>query len=79
MTNNSMYSQMPSISGGHLLQPQPEETPSCGDRDPHNKVTFHNLHHMYIIICAYLLADTQRLKMKIKYFAKSETPSEEMA
>jgi hypothetical protein len=32
----SIYSQLPSISGGHLLHPHPEDTPWCGARDPPN-------------------------------------------
>jgi len=34
-----MCSQLPSISGGHLLLLQPEDVPCHGDRDPHNIVT----------------------------------------
>jgi hypothetical protein len=31
-----IYSQLPSISGGYLLHPQPNDAPCPGDRDPHN-------------------------------------------
>jgi hypothetical protein len=34
ITDYSIYSQLPSISGGHL--PQPEDAPYHGDRDPLN-------------------------------------------
>jgi len=30
----SVYSQLPSISGGLLLHPQPEVVPCCGDKEP---------------------------------------------
>ncbi|KAJ4442174.1 hypothetical protein ANN_12040 [Periplaneta americana] len=33
-TAYSIYSQLPSISGGRLLYPQPEDVPYHGDRDP---------------------------------------------
>jgi hypothetical protein len=33
-TAYSVYSQLPSISGGHLLHPQPEDTPCRGDKGP---------------------------------------------
>jgi hypothetical protein len=35
---NARYSQLPSISGGRLLHPQPEDAPCHGDRDPLNMV-----------------------------------------
>jgi len=31
-----IYSQLPSISGGRLLHPQPEDAPCRGDRDSHS-------------------------------------------
>jgi hypothetical protein len=31
-----IYSQLPSISGGRLLHPQPEDSPCYGDRHPLN-------------------------------------------
>jgi hypothetical protein len=33
-----IYSQIPSISEGRLLHPQPEDDPCYGDRDPLNMV-----------------------------------------
>jgi hypothetical protein len=38
MAAYSLYSQVLSISGGHVLHLQPEDLPCCGDRDPHNMV-----------------------------------------
>lgn len=40
----SAYSQLPSISGGHILYPQPQDAPCCGDRDP----------PLIYIICVYV-------------------------
>jgi len=34
----SIYSQLPSISGGRLLHPQPEDAPCRGDRDSYDMV-----------------------------------------
>jgi hypothetical protein len=31
---NILYSQLPSISGGRLLHPQPEDAPCRGDKGP---------------------------------------------
>jgi hypothetical protein len=36
MTAYYTYSQLPSISGGFVLHPQPEDMPCHGDTDPHN-------------------------------------------
>ena len=32
----STYSQLTSITVGHVLYPKPEDMPCCGDGDPHN-------------------------------------------
>jgi hypothetical protein len=34
----SIYLQLPSTYGGHLLHLQPEDAPHHGDRDPHNMI-----------------------------------------
>ncbi|XP_069668946.1 dynein axonemal heavy chain 6 isoform X3 [Periplaneta americana] len=39
-TAYSIYSQLPSISGGRLLDPQPEDSPCRGDRDPQYMLVF---------------------------------------
>jgi len=39
-TAHSMYSQPSSISGGHLLHPQPQNEPCHGDRNPLDKEWF---------------------------------------
>jgi len=36
MTAYSVYSWLPSISGGHLFNLQPDDAPCCGDTDPLN-------------------------------------------
>jgi len=42
----SIYSQLPYISGGRLLHPQPEDAPYRGHRDPHNYCTFNTSHRV---------------------------------
>jgi hypothetical protein len=54
-TAYSIYSQLPSISGG--LHPQPEDTPCYGDRDPLNMVYFNASSH-------HLAADTEEYHVK---------------
>jgi len=48
-TAYSIYSQLPSISGGRPLHPQPEDALCRGDRDPHNMkhcpIAAHNYCH----------------------------------
>jgi hypothetical protein len=42
-TAYSIYLQLPSIAGGRLLDPPPENAPRCGGRGPHNMVRFWSL------------------------------------
>jgi len=47
-----MYSQLSSISGGHLLHPQPQNEPCHGDKDPLDKewfMTIKQKEHFYYV------------------------------
>jgi len=50
----SVYLQLPSISEGLLLHPQPEDVPCHGDRDPPNMAPISHLSKMYLILPSHL-------------------------
>jgi hypothetical protein len=49
VTSCSVYLQLPSIAGGHLLHMHPEDVPCFGHRDPPNVINKHRV----LKICAW--------------------------
>jgi hypothetical protein len=59
-TAYSTYSQLPSISRGRLVHPQPEDAPWRGDTDPHNAL-LPNDSAIYTCLSASIYLFTQRI------------------
>jgi hypothetical protein len=49
MSAHALYSQLPSISGGRILHPQPEDAPYCGDRAPRNMALSLSFSHLSLV------------------------------
>jgi hypothetical protein len=48
VTAYSIYSQLPPISGGHLLHSQPDDTPYRGDKGPTEHGALNNSNGFYV-------------------------------
>jgi len=59
-TAYSVYSHLPSISGGSLLHPQHEDAPCRGDRDPLKaRISIHKFLCEYFIVCDFIVLSVE--------------------